>query len=130
MGCARLCAMRGVDVTIVAPRFAHARDDDACDRAFAVAAVADVDGLSSVRCRSCRARARERIARAQIVHAHSPFVTGWLGADIARRRGIPLVFTYHTRIDEYAHYAPFEPRIARDAMIALTRDVRESRRRR
>jgi 1,2-diacylglycerol 3-alpha-glucosyltransferase len=56
-----------------------------------------------------------------IAHAHSPFVTGWLAAATARRRGLPLVFTYHTRIDEYVHYAPFAPRVTRAAMIALTR---------
>jgi glycosyltransferase involved in cell wall biosynthesis len=68
-------------------------------------------------------RARDRAAydTIDIAHAHSPFVTGWMAAIFARRRGLPLVFTYHTRIDEYAHYAPFEPRITRAAMIALTR---------
>jgi 1,2-diacylglycerol 3-alpha-glucosyltransferase len=41
------------------------------------------------------------------VHTHSPFVTGWLGARAARAR-VPLVFTYHTQLEEYAHYVPFE----------------------
>ena len=109
-----------VDVTIVAPFFPHVRCDD-----DAIVRLPSLPLPTSTGYRFCvpfvSRHARARIARANIVHAHSPFVTGWLGADIARRRGVPLVFTYHTRIDEYAHYAPFEPRIARSAMIALTR---------
>jgi glycosyltransferase involved in cell wall biosynthesis len=65
--------------------------------------------------------ARERLRDVAIAHAHSPFVSGWVAANFARRRGIPLVFTYHTRIEEYAHYAPFSTRATRAATIALTR---------
>lgn len=112
-------AAAGVDVTIVAPHFPHESFDP------------DVVRLSSLRlptatgyrlCLPFVARAaRERIARASVVHVHSPFVTGWLGANFARRHGIPLIFTYHTRLDEYAHYAPFAPGAARTALTALTR---------
>lgn len=57
-----------------------------------------------------------------IVHAHSPFVTGELAVRCARRARVPLVFTYHTRYDEYAHYAPYVDRaVAARALNALTR---------
>jgi len=56
-----------------------------------------------------------------IVHAHSPFVTGWLGVREARRACVPLVFTYHTQLEEYAHYVPFEARATRAAATRLTR---------
>lgn len=56
-----------------------------------------------------------------IVHTHSPFVTGWLGALTARRARIPLVFTYHTQLEEYAHYVPFEAHATRSAATQLTR---------
>ncbi len=39
-----------------------------------------------------------------VVHAHSPFVTGLLARRVARRLHVPLVFTHHTRFDDYAHY--------------------------
>ena len=39
-----------------------------------------------------------------IVHAQSPFVTGLLARDLARRAGAPLVFTHHTRFADYGHY--------------------------
>jgi 1,2-diacylglycerol 3-alpha-glucosyltransferase len=56
-----------------------------------------------------------------IVHAHSPFVTGWLGARVARRARVPLVFTYHTQLEAYAHYVPFQSAATRRAATHLTR---------
>jgi len=61
------------------------------------------------------------IKRLSIVHAHSPFVTGWMGLRYARRYGIPLVYTYHTQLEAYAHYVPFEPNATRYAASQLTR---------
>ena len=59
--------------------------------------------------------------RLNVVHAHSPFVTGWMGARLARRLRIPHVFTYHTQLEEYAHYLPFDARATRSAAGHLTR---------
>ncbi len=39
-----------------------------------------------------------------IVHAHSPFVTGLGARRLARAIGAPLVFTHHTRFGDYRHY--------------------------
>jgi len=41
-----------------------------------------------------------------VVHTHGPFIMGTAAARLARRRGLPLVFTHHTLYDEYVHYAP------------------------
>ncbi|CAN5341168.1 glycosyltransferase family 4 protein [soil metagenome] len=52
------------------------------------------------------AAAREaRAFEPDVVHAHSPFVTGLLARRLARGLGAPLVFTHHTRFADYAHYA-------------------------
>ncbi|MBV9104059.1 MAG: glycosyltransferase, partial [Candidatus Eremiobacteraeota bacterium] len=59
--------------------------------------------------------------RPSVVHTHSPFITGWLGLRTARRYGVPLVFTYHTRLEDYAHYVPFEPGMTRRAALRLTK---------
>lgn len=61
------------------------------------------------------------INRLDILHAHSPFVTGWMAVRYARRLRIPLVYTYHTQLEEYAHYVPFEPHATRRAASTLTR---------
>lgn len=61
------------------------------------------------------------IKRLSLVHVHSPFVTGWMGMRYARRYGMPLVYTYHTQLEAYAHYIPFEANATRFAAAALTR---------
>ena len=56
----------------------------------------------------CSRRAQREVAAwgAQVIHVHGPFLLGRLGARIARRQGLPLVFTMHTRYQLYAHYLP------------------------
>lgn len=56
-----------------------------------------------------------------VVHAHSQFITGGLAMRYARAHRVPLVFTYHTRLDYYAHYAPLESGAARRVLAAWTR---------
>ncbi|MCD6404953.1 MAG: glycosyltransferase [Planctomycetes bacterium] len=42
-----------------------------------------------------------------LVHVHDPFWLGKKGMRLARKRGIPVVFTYHIRLERYTHYLPF-----------------------
>lgn len=42
--------------------------------------------------------------RPHVVHAQSPFVAGRIARRVARRAGVPLVFTQHTRFADYRHY--------------------------
>lgn len=44
--------------------------------------------------------------RPDLVHAHHPFWLGGAGIFLARRLDIPVVYTYHTRLEQYAHYVP------------------------
>jgi glycosyltransferase involved in cell wall biosynthesis len=63
-----------------------------------------------------------RIARAldlDVVHVHHPFLLGLTGRRLARRQGRPLVFTYHTRYEKYAHYVPLPPRLVRSLAVRL-----------
>ena len=48
-------------------------------------------------------REAERFAP-DVIHAHSPFVTGLLARRLSRTAGAPLVFTHHTRFADYGHY--------------------------
>jgi glycosyltransferase involved in cell wall biosynthesis len=67
-------------------------------------------------------RKREAIVnRLHVLHAHSPFVTGWMAVRYARRLRIPLVYTYHTRLEDYVHYVPFDEHATRRAASTLTR---------
>ena len=49
-----------------------------------------------------------------LIHVHSPFILGQIGARYSRNQGIPLVFTYHTLYDQYVHYVPVAQEIARE----------------
>ena len=41
-----------------------------------------------------------------LVHAHHPFWLGNKGRKLAEKFSLPLAFTYHTRLEKYAHYVP------------------------
>ncbi len=44
-----------------------------------------------------------------IVHVHHPFLLGPCAVRVARLYNIPVVFTYHTIYETYAHYVPLPP---------------------
>ena len=44
-----------------------------------------------------------------IIHVHHPFLLGKAAYRVARRYGIPIVFTYHTLYTHYLHYIPLLP---------------------
>ncbi|SHE38586.1 glycosyltransferase family 4 protein [Desulforamulus putei] len=54
-----------------------------------------------------------------VIHVHSPFMLGRLGARVAKKLGVPLVFTFHTLYDQYTHYVPF----ARELSKGITRKM-------
>lgn len=45
-----------------------------------------------------------------IIHTHSPFLLGMVGFRWAESHGIPIVSTYHTLYDRYAHYFTLLPK--------------------
>ncbi len=62
---------------------------------------------------------RARRFAPDVVHAHSPFATGVMARRIARAGRRPLVFTHHTRFDDYRAL----PRAARRRGIGAHRRV-------
>jgi glycosyltransferase involved in cell wall biosynthesis len=57
-----------------------------------------------------------------VIHAHSLFFCGCLGAFLASSRSIPLVFTYHTRWTEYAHYLPWSKNLTKAQAVWISRE--------
>ena len=54
--------------------------------------------------------ARELLGSMDIVHTHHPFISGMLAMRYCKPRGIPIVFTNHTRYDLYYQaYLPMLP---------------------
>lgn len=56
-----------------------------------------------------------------LIHVHSPFTMGRVGVHYSRKYYLPLVFTYHTRYDQYVHYVPVAQDLAKDMTIKYSR---------
>ncbi len=41
-----------------------------------------------------------------LVHCHHPFWLGSKGLSLGEKYNLPVVFTYHTRLEKYSHYLP------------------------
>lgn len=48
-----------------------------------------------------------------VVHTHTPFTIGFVGLRWAESHDLPIVSTYHTLYDRYAHYIPLPRRYVR-----------------
>lgn len=57
-----------------------------------------------------------------IIHSHSPFLLGSMGARAARKFRLPLVFTFHTLYDQYVHYFPFVGNASKNLVQNIARD--------
>ena len=112
------CALRASerDYALVTPTMPDFRDDDA-----RVIRVPSFPLPTRTAYRLTVPYFSRSLGDVSIVHAHSPFVTGWLGARVARRARVPLVFTYHTQLEAYAHYVPFQRDVILSAATRLTR---------
>lgn len=65
---------------------------------------------------------RLRRFKPHIVHVHSIFTLSTLGLICAKRLGVPLIITYHTLLEDYAHYGkPFPEPVVRWFMRERTR---------
>ncbi len=45
-----------------------------------------------------------------VIHTHTPFMLGMVGLRWSESHEVPIVSTYHTLYDRYAHYPPLLPR--------------------
>lgn len=71
---------------------------------------------------SLKARPLVKKLGLDIIHVHSPFMLGRLGARLARLERIPLVYTYHTLYDKYVHYVPFAQELSSKVVQKLATD--------
>lgn len=56
------------------------------------------DGLDPVIERTFRA------GNFDVIHVHHPMVIGWTALYLSQKYHVPVVFTYHTRYEQYLHY--------------------------
>lgn len=58
--------------------------------------------------------------QADIVHAHHPFLLGDTALRVGASKNIPVIFTHHTRYEDYTHYVPFDSPALKEAAINLS----------
>lgn len=51
-----------------------------------------------------------------VIHSHHPFLLGQTAAHKASELDLPLVFTYHTRYQEYSHYVSLNQEFIKEAI--------------
>src|SRR5215216_3619429 len=57
--------------------------------------------------------------KADIIHAHHPFLLGDTALRVASNKNVPIIFTHHTRYEDYTHYVPFDSPALKEIAINL-----------
>lgn len=101
----------GHEVTVVAPRYPGASDREA--GVLRVPGVRAPTHHAYVLPMTWWPGVRSAVAalKLDVFHAQHPLLLGSAAGHWARRAGRPLVFTYHTHYDRYAHYVPGPSRL-------------------
>lgn len=97
----------GHRVRIIAPSYAG-QDDGGMD-VVRIPSLCNLPRHSAFRLAhplSRRMRKGLRSFAPELIHIHHPFWLGWTAQWQARRLRVPTVFTYHTRLEHYAHFVP------------------------
>ncbi len=58
--------------------------------------------------------------QADIIHAHHPFLLGDTAVRLAATKNAPVIFTHHTRYEDYTHYVPFDSPALKEVAINLS----------
>jgi glycosyltransferase involved in cell wall biosynthesis len=111
---------RGHEAWVLAPRFPGAADVSPRTLRYPSVPAATYPEFSLAIPYSPRLARRIRALDFDVFHAHHPFLLGPAARRLARRQGRPLVFTYHTRYDKYAHYVPLSRSLVEAAARGLS----------
>jgi 1,2-diacylglycerol 3-alpha-glucosyltransferase len=95
----------GHEVTIFAPRVGRYRDTEAGVVRLPSVRVLNRPPVYAILPGTPGATRQLRRSRFDIVHMHTPMTAGALAYLSARQKHVPLIYTYHTAITEYTHYA-------------------------
>lgn len=97
----------GNSVLIVAPRYRHQPSAEA--QVIRVSSILAMGAQREFRLANIFQRQIGKAVRdfgPDLIHLHHPFWLGSLGLFLAHRLRVPAVFTYHTRLEHYAHFVP------------------------
>ena len=111
---------RGHDVWVFAPRFPGGAPDTGRVIRYPSVPAATYPDFPLAVPYSRRIARQVHTIDFDVFHAHHPFLLGPAAWRMARRLGRPLVFTYHTRYEKYAHYVPLTRRVVECAAVKLS----------
>jgi glycosyltransferase involved in cell wall biosynthesis len=111
---------RGHEAWVLAPRFPGPADTTPRTLRYPSIPAATYPEFPLAIPFSPRLARRVRAIDFDVFHAHHPFLLGPAARRLARRQGRPLVFTYHTRYDKYAHYVPLHRSLVEAAARGLS----------
>lgn len=112
----------GHEVLVVAPHLPGRTTKQAEAVVERVAAIQNFNGSDfSVRLPLAATMSTRLVAFVpDIVHAHHPFLLGDTALRIATNRSVPVIFTHHTKYEDYVHYLPFASPALKRAAIQLS----------
>jgi len=58
--------------------------------------------------------------KADLIHAHHPFLLGDTALRVGASKNVPVIFTHHTRYEDYTHYVPFDSPTLKEIAISLS----------
>lgn len=97
----------GDRVLLFVPRYREEGDDDEdIVRADTIAAFGSKGEFRLSNPFLSRLRKRLKAFGPDIIHVHHPFWLGSVGLFMGRLLNVPVVYTYHTRLEHYAHFVP------------------------
>ena len=107
----------GHDVTVFAPHYGDTKEERDAVRREDEAALENVVRYRARRKKMDNGMVYPAVFPAEItrafenetfdcIHVHHPMFVGPLGVKLGKRYGIPVIFTCHTRYEDYLHYIP------------------------
>ena len=93
----------GHQVTVFAPESGEEESDEFTVR-YRVIYEKKEKGLVVGNCFDRRTEKKFREGNFDIIHAHHPIISGQAALYFGRKYSVPVVYTYHTRYEQYLHY--------------------------
>lgn len=109
----------GHRVLVVAPRFDTADEDET--GVLRIPAVQNFNGsdFSVPVPAPLMVTGALNVFKPDIVHSHHPFLLGHTALRIAASGSVPVVFTHHTRYEQYTHYLPGDSALLKHFVMEL-----------
>jgi glycosyltransferase involved in cell wall biosynthesis len=102
-------------VMVIAPRYQDQPENE--DKVLRVSSLLSMGEKREFRLANIflpRIRRRVRAFQPDVIHLHHPIWMGSLGMFIGHRLKVPVVYTYHTRLEHYAHFVPLPGNLFRN----------------